>query len=68
MYDAFDMLHRIDNHPLPIMVGFGLAMAFQTIWMVDCLRVARVEKRLLDAVVLHLFLARTRRRMRGALR
>ena len=45
MYDAFDLLQRIDDNAIPIMAGFGLAMVFQTIWMVDCLRVARVEKR-----------------------
>ena len=45
MYGATDLLARIDDHAVLIMAGFGLAMVFQTIWMVDALRVARIEKR-----------------------
>jgi len=44
VYDAQDLLDRIDAHTLPILVLFGLAMVCQTIAMVSAVRVSAREQ------------------------
>lgn len=43
MYEAGQLLARIDDHTVPILLGFGIAMTFQTVWLVDAFLVARAE-------------------------
>jgi hypothetical protein len=43
MYDPLDLLHRIDEHTAPILVGFTIAMVFQTIAMVTAVRLTARE-------------------------
>src|SRR2546430_15029288 len=38
MYDGRELLWRIDHHTAPILIGFGLAMVFQTLLMVSAVR------------------------------
>ncbi len=45
MYEAADLLNRIDHHTAPILIGFGIAMLLQTVWLVDALRIAGSEQR-----------------------
>lgn len=44
MYQAQEMLAAIDQNSVPILIGFGIAMVLQTIWLVDAILVARREK------------------------
>ena len=44
MYDAHELLARIDDHTAPILIGFGIAMVFQTILMVSAVRVAARDR------------------------
>jgi hypothetical protein len=44
MYRSQDLLHQIDAHTAPILIGFALAMVCQTIGMVDAVRVSRRER------------------------
>lgn len=44
MYDAHDLLARIDADAGWILSAFALAMVFQTVWLVECFRLARRER------------------------
>lgn len=44
MYDAQELLARIDDHTAPILIGFAIAMLFQTILMVSAVRVAARDR------------------------
>lgn len=44
MYDPRELLARIDADAPWILAGFGLAMIFQTIWLVECIRLARRQR------------------------
>jgi hypothetical protein len=44
VYDPAELLARIDDHTAPILIGFGIAMAFQTVWLVDAILTARRDK------------------------
>ena len=44
MYDGRELLWRIDHHTAPILIGFGLAMVFQTLLMVSAVRVAARDR------------------------
>lgn len=46
MYDAQELLARIDDHTAPILIGFGIAMLFQTVLMVSAVRVAARDRRI----------------------
>ena len=41
MYDAQLLLDQIDRDKWWILAGFGIAMVFQWIWLIECVRVAR---------------------------
>jgi hypothetical protein len=43
MYEAQELLGKIDDHTAPILIGFTVAMIFQTVWMVDAIRVTKRE-------------------------
>jgi hypothetical protein len=43
MYDAHTILEAIDNHTLPILVGFGLSMVLQNIAMITAVIMTRRE-------------------------
>ena len=43
MYDPQDILAAIDNHGLPILIGFGLAMVLQNIAMITAVVMTRRE-------------------------
>jgi hypothetical protein len=44
MYSSTDLLHQIDVHTAPILIGFALAMVCQTIGMVAAVRVSGRER------------------------
>jgi hypothetical protein len=44
MYDAWELLARIDAHPYALITGLALAMLFQTVWMVAAIRIARRDQ------------------------
>jgi hypothetical protein len=41
MYDAQQLLDQIDHNTWWILAGFGVAMTFQWIWLIECVRVAK---------------------------
>ncbi|MFE3002154.1 hypothetical protein ACFXG4_45200 [Nocardia sp. NPDC059246] len=43
MYDPFDILQRLDDNTVPILIGFGLAMVLQNIAMGTAILVTRRE-------------------------
>jgi hypothetical protein len=44
MYDAPQLLQQIDDHTAPILIGFALAMACQTVALVSAVRVGARER------------------------
>lgn len=44
MYSADELLQHIDDHTLPIVIGFTTSMIFQTIWLVSAARVAKRDQ------------------------
>ena len=44
MYASRSLLHQIDAHTAPILIGFGLAMVCQTVGMVSAVRVSARER------------------------
>lgn len=44
MYDPQQLLTQIDEHTAPILIGFAIAMVFQTIALVDAVRVGARER------------------------
>jgi hypothetical protein len=41
MYDPQQLLSQIDHNTWWILAGFGVAMTFQWIWLIECVRVAK---------------------------
>lgn len=41
MYEPFELLAQIDRHPIALVGGLAIAMMFQTIWLVNAIRVSR---------------------------
>jgi hypothetical protein len=44
MYNAHHLIHQIDQHKIPILIGFTIAMICQTIFMVDMIRVGARQR------------------------
>ncbi|HEY1970564.1 MAG TPA: hypothetical protein VGH89_21605 [Pseudonocardia sp.] len=44
MYDPQDLLRRIDQNAGWILMAFAFAMVFQTVWLVECFRLARRQR------------------------
>jgi len=44
MYDPQELLNLIDANKWWILGGFGIAMVFQWVWLIECVRVARRER------------------------
>lgn len=44
MYDAFDLLARIDRNPVALVGGLAVAMTFQTVWLIAAVRVGRRDR------------------------
>jgi hypothetical protein len=44
MYDPQDLLRRIDQNAGWILMAFAFAMVFQTVWLVECFRLARRQQ------------------------
>ena len=44
MYDPQEFLHLIDQNKWWILSGFGIAMIFQWIWLIECVRVAKRDR------------------------
>jgi hypothetical protein len=44
MYDPHELLALIDQNKWWILGGFGIAMTFQWIWLIECVRVARRDR------------------------
>jgi hypothetical protein len=44
MYNPHDLLGLIDQNKWWILAGFGIAMVFQWIWLIECVRVARRDR------------------------
>lgn len=44
VYDAFDLLARIDRNPVALVGGLAIAMTFQTVWLIAAVRVGRRDR------------------------
>jgi hypothetical protein len=44
MYDPHELLNQIDQNKWWILGGFGIAMIFQWIWLIECVRVAKRDR------------------------